>query len=124
MSQPNSYKGNELIAQPAFVRDISVASDDFYAYDRADVKATFPTVLDPDGANQFYDGFLVKPITNDGDIDVITWEDFQTLKSRGRLSEIDNYTQTLHDNTAGVWNETKVIKVFTSSTVTDIQIGV
>ncbi len=112
--------GTQLIAQPNFVRSISVASADFDGTDTASVvdanktQETNGSKFNPWKKNG---GFIYKPST-DGDIDVLTWEDYER---NGKVVD-DTLKQTIYSS-GSVWEETRVVKIYTTSAVNTFNIG-
>lgn len=112
--------GTQLIAQPNFVRSIDVASADFDGTDTASVvdanktQETNGSKFNPWKKNG---GFIYKPST-DGNIDVLTWEDYER---NGKVVD-DTLKQTIYSS-GSVWEETRVVKIYTTSIVKLFNIG-
>jgi len=120
MSNTQYGGGTQLIAQPNFVRSIDVTSADFDGTDTDNVADALKTqeangsMFNPWKKNG---GFIYKP-SADGDVDVLTWEDY---KRNGKVVD-DTLMQTIY-STGTVWEETRVVKVYTSSAVKNFNIG-
>ncbi len=119
--------GNQLIAQPNFVRSIDVTSADFDGTSLTSVEAMETTmsatmrtqesngsVFNPWKKNG---GFLYKP-SADGTVDVLTWADYER---NGKVVD-DTLKQSIY-STGTVWEETRVVKIYASSTVKTFNIG-
>lgn len=112
--------GNQLISQPNFVRAIDVTSADFDGTDTDNISLSLKTLeqnnsrFNPWKKNG---GFLVKP-SADGIVDVLTWEDYE----RGGKVVNDTLKQSVL-MTGGVWEPSRVVKVYTSSIVKTFNIG-
>lgn len=112
--------GTQLIAQPNFVRSIDVTSADFDGTDTANVATALKTqetngsAFNPWKKNG---GFIYKP-ESDGDVDVLTWEDY---RRNGKVVD-DTLMQTIY-STGTVWEETRICKIYTTSTVKTFNIG-
>lgn len=123
MTPQNLYSGGtQAIAQPNFVRTIDVSLSDFDGTDTDNV-ANAQRTLEANGSRfnpwKKNGGFLVKP-SDDGVLDVLTWEDYE------RQGKVVNDTLKQSINVVGgAWEETRVVKVYTTSTVTktDLNIG-
>jgi hypothetical protein len=112
--------GNQLIAQPNFVRSIDVTSADFDGTDTANVADALKT-SEQNGSKfnpwKKNGGFLVLP-SGDGIVDVLTWGDY---KKNGKVVN-DSLMQSI-PVLGGAWQETRVVKVYDSSTVSTMNIG-
>jgi len=119
--------GTQLIAQPNFARSIDVTSADFDGTDLTSViamevvmSATMRT-QETNGSKfnpwKKNGGFIYKP-SADGEIDVLTWEDYER---NGKVVD-DTLMQTIY-STGTVWEELRVVKIYDSSTVKTFNIG-
>ena len=113
--------GVQLITQPTFFRSIDVTGGDFDGTDTANINDTLKTK--EENGSRFNPwrkpgGFLVKP-TADGLVDVLTWEDYERM---GKT--IDDTLKQSIQGTGGKWAEERVIKVYDTSAVATMDIGI
>lgn len=121
-------KGRILISQPSFVIEHDLVTNGNF-----DGTATTPIYFDAAQSNQYLEdgskprkirfkfgsGFVFAPDTA-GDHEVLTYEAYRD----NNCTIDDNYKTVLRGLPAGVYNETRVIKVYNNGTSTNINIGV
>ena len=112
--------GNQLILQPNFVRTVSVAAASFDGTDTANVADDLKT-SEKNGSKfnpwKKNGGFILKSATA-GTINVLTWEDYERM---GKVVT-DTLAQALLVS-AGEWQPTRIVKVYTGGAITSVQIG-
>ena len=121
MTATTGYNGGtQLIQQPNFVRSADVTAADFDGTDTANVLDSQKT-SEQNGSKfnpwKKNGGFLVKP-SSDGLVDVLTWEDYER---NGKVVN-DTLKQSIL-MTGGVWEPTRVVKIYTTSAVKTHNIG-
>ena len=117
----NEYNGGvQLIEQPTFVRAIDVSVTSFDGTDTANVADALKT-QESNGSRfnpwKKNGGFIFKPATT-GTVDVLLWEDYE----RNAKVVDDALVQTVA-GIGGEWNRERVVKVYDSSAITDVEIG-
>ncbi len=120
MGQTNYNGGVQLITQPTFFRSLDVTAGDFDGTDTANIADSLKT-KEQNGSKfnpwKRPGGFLVQP-TGDGAVDVLSWEDYQ----RAGYTIDDTLKQTIQ-GTGGKWSEQRVVKVYQTSAVKTMDIG-
>lgn len=112
--------GVQTISEPTFVREIDVTSAAFDGTDTANIADSLKTA-EANGSKfnpwKKNGGFVVLP-SADGTINAITWEDYE----RNEKTIDDSLAQDIIV-TGGIWNETRIVKVLSASTVKTMNIG-
>lgn len=112
--------GVQVISQPTFVRSIDVTGSDFDGTDTSNIADSLKT---QESNNSKFNpwkkngGFVINP-TADGVVDVLTWEDYER-----NAKVVDDALKQSLQVTGGSWNEARVVKVYTTSTVKTMNIG-
>lgn len=112
--------GTQTILQPNFVRSIDVTAASFDGTDTDNVAAGLKTSEQNNSSFNPWKkngGFLFKP-SADGTTTVLTWEDYE----RNGKVVADTLAQAIL-TTGGVWETTRVVKIYTASTVKTFNIG-
>lgn len=108
-------------SEPNFVRSIDVTAADFDGTDTANVADALKT-KEQNGSRfnawKQNGGFLYMP-TTDGVIDVLTWEDY---RRNGKV--VDDTLKQSVTSIGGGWQKTRVVKIYSTSTVKTMNIGI
>lgn len=120
MANVNYNGGVQLITEPTFFRSIDVTGASFDGTDTADIAVALKT---QEANNSHFNpwkkpgGFLIKP-TSTGLISVLSWEDYER---NGKV--VDDSLLQVIQGTGGLWNEERIVKVYTASAIKTMDIG-